>query len=632
MKTAVRRGIRFAAILVFAATAVLALRADDNAPAKEAAPDAADAAEAAEAPKSGREAALEAAAGSEEKKAPAESSKPAELPPLPDAAKPAAPAPPPDAAKAGDPAPALPEMPEPKSDAPAAENAAAPEGETAPPAGREARIRSLGAVVAAMVSEDDALKIDHLLRAVEAEPFGADAALIHLVTICSLRRNAEAALQRFDALWKRYPTSLPIARSGCALHRAAGENALGAALLDRSLAELAPLRGDDDGDLFALRLERIEFFSRMQQFAEAAKYINGLLPRVGERRGRLLETALETYATGALRTEGGHKPAADWINSAYPCRRAHAETLLALRRIDGEVVSRTVCDKRIALYQRHGRHDFALALAEDFARRFPGKRSQLRVVSAAAEAGNFKKCEAMLFIMSPDLGQTLVASLRFHARLKAKDFEAAAAYLDTPEAEPIRIRARLTLLAEERNWQELLKESLAFARRGREEAAAVSMQLLIAAERGRSREALDLVRKTLGPEGIAEPVYANAIGYVSAIIGGGDLEEDSRLVESALERDPENAAYLDSLACIRLRQNKLDEAEKLIRHALRRVTLDTGIAVLIEHAADIAAARGSRAEALAGYRGALALAAEDTEVDVEELKRKIAALEGKKSE
>ena len=53
----------------------------------------------------------------------------------------------------------------------------------------------------------------------------------------------------------------------------------GAALLDRSLAELAPLCGDDDGGLFALRLERIDFFCRRQQFAEAAKYINALLPR-----------------------------------------------------------------------------------------------------------------------------------------------------------------------------------------------------------------------------------------------------------------------------------------------------------------------------------------------------------------
>ena len=519
-------------------------------------------------------------------------------------------------------------------DAAAPEKASAPENreEAAPLTRREARLRSLGALTAAMVSEDEALKLDHLLRAVEANPFDAEAALIHLERLCSERRLALAALERFDALWERFPASLPLARSGCAIHCAAGEDAHGAALLDRSLAELAPLRGDDDGDLFELRLERIEFFSRMQEFTEAAKFINGLLPRVGERRGRLLEVALETYATGALRTEGGHKPAADWINSAYPCRRAHAATLLALRRCDGEVVSRTICDNRIALYQRHGRHDFALALAEEFAQRFPGPRSQLRICAAAAEAGDIRYCESMLFIMSPDLGQFLIASLRFRARLKAKDFEAAAAYLDRPEAEPIRQRARFELLAETRNFPELLKETTEFARRGDDQARSVAMQLLVAAEHCRDRAALDRVRRILGRAVETEPLFANAIGYIDTMIGGGDLNDASRLVEFALSVDPENAAYLDSLGCIRLQQGKVDEAEKLIRHALRRADLDTGIAVLLEHAADIAAARGRRDEALAGYRGALALAAEDTEIDPAEVKRKIAALEGKKAE
>ena len=645
MKTAVFRGFRFAALLVFAAAAAPTLRADVTPAAEETTENGLPANAAGSAVKPAKETSRNETAAPDAK--PAGDALPEaaarddatlrELPPMPDPAKPRETAQKTNPEPAENPAPALPEMPEP-DDAGAGRTAPQPESESsaddenAPrPVGREARLRSLGALIAAMVSEDDELKIDHLLRAVEAEPFDTDAALIHLALLCSKRQNAAAALKRFDALWERFPSSRPLARSGCALHRAAGEDAHGAALLDRSLAAAAPPHGADDGELFALRLERLGFFCRMQKFAEAGKFIARLLPEVGERRSRLLEAALELHATGALRTEGGHKPAADWINSAHPCRRAHAETLLALRRCDGEILSRKICDNRIALYQRHGRHDFALTLAEEFAQRFPGPESQLRICAAAAEAGDVKTCETTLCILPPGLNPGIAAALRFRARLRAKDLRAAELFLEEPEAETIRQRARLDLFAAQRNYPELLKGAIEFARRGPEETMSVSALLLTAAERCGDRSALDLVRGAVGSAVTTEPVYANAVGYISAMIGG-DLDEASRLVEFALSREPENAAYLDSLGCIRLRQGKIDEAEKLIRHALRRADLDTGIAVLLEHAADIAEARGRHDEALAGYRGALALAEEDTEIDPAALRRKIAALEGKKSE
>jgi len=626
MKKHVSRGFRLAAVLVLAAAGALTLRAGENtaSPAKgpAAAPNAA-------APKpaesSGAPAKQEVGEVSEIGRA---------AQPLPE--MPAPPAKPREKEKSAAPnaaaAPALPEMP--ALPAEAGKDRTVPAETAAPLSAGEARTRSLGELVNALVSEETEAKLDHLLRAVETAPFDSGAALIHLENLCSKRAAALAALERFDALWERNPASARLAWSGCALHRAAGEDLRGARLLDRSLAALAEDPGCDPGELFGLRLERLDFFERMQDFAGGRAYIAGLLPGAGERAGRLLEAALDFHAVGALRTEGGRRPAADWINSALPCRRAHAETLLALRRRDAEVVSFAVCGDRIRLYQRHGRRDFALALAEEFAERFPGPASQLQICAAAAEAGDVKNCEAMLCVMpAGKYPEAITATLRFRARLQAKDFKAAEAFLARPEAKTIRLRARLDLLAARHEYPELLKAATALARRRRDgsEDGTVLNALLTAAERCSDLKALALARRLIGKKNENDPVFANAIGYIGVMIGG-DPAEASRLVEIALDDDPENAAYLDSLACVRLKQGKLDEAEKLIRHALRRADLGSGVAVLIEHAADIAAARGDRAGALAGYRGALALADDDPAIDAEALKRKIAALEGKKAE
>ena len=219
MKKHVSRGFRFAAVLVLAAVGALTLRAGENS----APPAKAPAAAPPSAESSGAPAKQEAEEVSEIGRA---------AQPLPEM-----PAPPAEAGekeKSAAPktvAPALPEMPALPAETGKDPSVAA---ETAAQlSAGEARTRSLGELVNALISEESGAKIDHLLRAVEAAPFDSEAALIHLENLCSKRAAALAALERFDALWERHPASVRLARSGCALHRAAGEDIRGARLLDR---------------------------------------------------------------------------------------------------------------------------------------------------------------------------------------------------------------------------------------------------------------------------------------------------------------------------------------------------------------------------------------------------------------
>ena len=83
-------------------------------------------------------------------------------------------------------------------------------------------------------------------------------------------------------------------------------------------------------------------------------------------------------------------------------------------------------------------------------------------------------------------------------------------------------------------------------------------------------------------------------------------------------------AYLDSMAWICFKQKRYAEAEKWIRKALVAATPAAGIAVILDHAGDIAAARGKNPRTF--YELAVKYAPFDTECDVADITRKLKAL------
>ena len=93
----------------------------------------------------------------------------------------------------------------------------------------------------------------------------------------------------------------------------------------------------------------------------------------------------------------------------------------------------------------------------------------------------------------------------------------------------------------------------------------------------------------------------NYLGYMWAE-RGRNLKEAKSLIGRALELNPDNPAYLDSLAWALFRMGDPRGAEPLMVKALQQVPDDP---ILLEHYADILAALGRKPEAIENYRKAL---------------------------
>ena len=93
----------------------------------------------------------------------------------------------------------------------------------------------------------------------------------------------------------------------------------------------------------------------------------------------------------------------------------------------------------------------------------------------------------------------------------------------------------------------------------------------------------------------------NYLGYMFAE-AGIKLDEAAKLVNRALELDPQNGAYLDSLGWVYYRQNRLPEAENLLVQALQRIGKDPTVH---DHLGDIYFKQGKTRDAIMQWQASL---------------------------
>jgi len=128
----------------------------------------------------------------------------------------------------------------------------------------------------------------------------------------------------------------------------------------------------------------------------------------------------------------------------------------------------------------------------------------------------------------------------------------------------------------------------------------------------------------------ANPRSASTLNYYGYILAdrGIRLEEATDLIKRALAEDPNNAAYQDSLGWAYYKQNKLDEAERLLRLAVTRESHDPTI---LSHLGDVYAKMGKDSLAEAQWQKSLdewhrALPAEFEPAKMAEVELKVSAL------
>jgi len=93
----------------------------------------------------------------------------------------------------------------------------------------------------------------------------------------------------------------------------------------------------------------------------------------------------------------------------------------------------------------------------------------------------------------------------------------------------------------------------------------------------------------------------NYLGYMLAD-RNVRLPEARDLIQRAVDREPGNGAYLDSLGWVYFRLNQLPEAEEQLRKALDSMAKDPTVH---EHLGDVYAQQGKLREAIGQYQHAL---------------------------
>ena len=108
-----------------------------------------------------------------------------------------------------------------------------------------------------------------------------------------------------------------------------------------------------------------------------------------------------------------------------------------------------------------------------------------------------------------------------------------------------------------------------------------------------------------------DPAVLNYLGYMFAE-RGIHLAEAEAMVEKAVQTDPTNGAYLDSLGWVYFKQNRLDRAEEYLRKAVIFVNNDSSIH---DHLGDLLYKTKRYDEARTEWNRALQLSVEQEEID-----------------
>ena len=101
-----------------------------------------------------------------------------------------------------------------------------------------------------------------------------------------------------------------------------------------------------------------------------------------------------------------------------------------------------------------------------------------------------------------------------------------------------------------------------------------------------------------------DPRNAGALNYLGYMLADRDqqLDEAQQLITKALEIDPQNYAYMDSLGWVYYHQNLLDQAADELRRALDKVNNDPTVH---DHLGDVLLKQGKVKEAIAQWQSSL---------------------------
>ncbi|MCU1273098.1 MAG: Tetratricopeptide 2 repeat protein, partial [Bryobacterales bacterium] len=109
---------------------------------------------------------------------------------------------------------------------------------------------------------------------------------------------------------------------------------------------------------------------------------------------------------------------------------------------------------------------------------------------------------------------------------------------------------------------------------------------------------------------------AGALNYLGYMLADRNvrLDEAQTMISKAVQLDPQNGAYLDSLGWVYYRQNRLEEAADYLQRALQKILKDPTVH---DHLGDVYFKQGKIREAIAQWQSSLKEYEASTQSDVD---------------
>ena len=456
---------------------------------------------------------------------------------------------------------------------------------------------------AALIEEDAVKRAGMLLSAAEREGYPADLALIYLT-----RSRLDSKLTpRLVKLAERrrgelIPALLAV-RASDANDASAHAPALEAWRAAARRKELSDFETPFFRELSGFVLES---FRCSEECASVRTELEELIRRHPHDWRRLLPpvAVLRFYYSCAFRASGFEPVSPAWSESPHPECRAFVQLLRELLSYVPD--NGAEAEALVRFHLLSGGEKAALTTALEFARRHTSQAALGMLIFAASEAGAPDIFDTLKDMIKPES----LPVLKCTACIKSGDFVRAEQLLAEVPFPAARARLELKLLSAKGDFrgaaEAVLNHPAGIPERER------ILALLAAAEYGAEARYYREAEKLMTPAAWKDPWLSNAFGFVALELGF-DLTEAERRIRLAVELDPGNSAYLDSMAMVRFKLGDRAGAWKWMSRALAMLEPYWSSCEILEHAGDIQMALGDRTRAAEFYRTAFVLARRGSE-------------------
>ena len=482
------------------------------------------------------------------------------------------------------------------------------------------REKALASFITALLEKNPEKQCLLLLDVVKADPENAEIPLAAFKNSFKKVKKSAAVLDKFNKIWSEFPDNTFIVLHGAEVNR------ISLTSPQKRLQQLKPVLSISPAAL--IRRPGWDSVCTITLIHNAAAAImgsrdyRGLVPlfrswsKTPVPHNIHVCTALARFCyTASARSycRGDMKTAAD-------LEKCFNDAVLCLKKAESSVTSEKEALTIVLFYSTFRKllNSDQLRFASAYRNRVRSHQADTLLLSAAVESGNIERFNEAADSIAKRLPRFDATELRFKTFLNAGNFAAAEAELKRmPQKYHFELRRQY--LYKKQDWRGLYDMVSAYLAKGGAPDTVVGLLLISTAEKLRDKNIFRQAEKILRPHRDI-PSVANSIGYVGTVLGE-NLPECRKLIAAALKKEPENIAYLDSMAWVSFKQGKFREAEKWINMALERITPLAGVSVIFEHAGDIALAL--KKDPLPWYKASLKYAPFDAEFDKEAMLKKI---------